>query len=438
MSNIVAIVGRPNVGKSTLFNRLTQSREAIVHETSGVTRDRHYGKSDWNGIDFSVIDTGGYVSNSDDIFEDEIKRQVMLAIDEADVILFLVDVTTGVTDLDDSVAEILRKSRKKVLLVVNKVDNSERELEAPYFYSLGLGDIYPVSSITGSGTGDLLDALVPFLKANTIAEEEEQQNEIPRFAIVGRPNVGKSSFINALLDEDRNIVTPIAGTTRDTTNTHYKKFGHEFILVDTAGLRKKTKVTENIEFYSVLRSVKAIENADVCLLMIDATEGIQAQDINIFRLIQSNNKGLVILVNKWDLVEKDTNLIKQYTETLKERIEPFTDVPILFISVLTKQRIFKAVETAVEVHRNRRQKISTSLLNKILLEAIENYAPPAHKGKFIKIKYVTQLPTYYPTFALFCNLPQYIKDPYKRYIENQLRKNFNLTGVPIQVFFRKK
>lgn len=434
MSNIVAIVGRPNVGKSTLFNRLTKTREAIVHESSGVTRDRHYGKSDWNGIEFSVIDTGGYVKNSDDVFEEEIRKQVAIAMDEADAIIFVVDVTTGITDLDDSVADILRRSKKRYLLAVNKVDNNNRLIDAQEFYSMGLGEIYPISSINGSGTGELLDELIKILPKENASEEPE----IPKFAITGRPNVGKSSFINALIGEDRNIVTPIAGTTRDPINTKYLKYGHEFILVDTAGLRKKGKVSEDIEFYSVLRSIRAIEKSDVCFLMLDATLGIESQDMNVLRVIQKNNKGLVILVNKWDLIEKETNTVKEFTETIKKKIEPFKDVPIVFISALTKQRIFKALEIGVKVYENRKQRITTSKLNDLMQEAIETYPPPAYKGKFIKIKYVTQLPTYYPSFAFFCNLPQYIRDPYKRFLENQLRKNFNFEGVPIKIFFRKK
>lgn len=436
MSNIVAIVGRPNVGKSTLFNRLIESRKAIVNETSGVTRDRNYGKSLWNGVEFSVIDTGGYVTNSDDVFEDEIRKQVHLAIEEADVILFTVDVEGGITDLDQSVANILRRINKPVFLAVNKVDNNERILDSHEFYSLGLGeDLYCISGMNGSGTGDLLDAVVAsFPKKERIVLDEN----IPRFAVVGRPNVGKSSFINALIGEERNIVTEIAGTTRDSIHTRYNKYGHDFYLVDTAGLRKKAKVKEDVEFYSVLRSVRTIEESDVCLLLIDATRGVEAQDVNIFNLMLRNKRGAVILVNKWDLVEKDNHSVKKFTEQIQERIAPFTDVPVIFISALTKQRIFKALETAVEVYENRKQKVKTSELNEILLEAIEKYPPPSVKGKYIKIKYVTQLPSPTPSFALFANLPQYIKDPYRRYIENQIREHFNFTGVPIQIFFRKK
>jgi len=434
-SKIVAIVGRPNVGKSTLFNRLIEQRKAIVDETAGVTRDRNYGKGQWNGVEFSVIDTGGYVVNSDDVFEAEINKQVHLAIDEADVILFLVDVEAGITDLDDAIAQILRRSKKEIVLAVNKVDNNNRILDAQEFYSLGLGELFCISSMTGSGTGDLLDAVVTKLP---VSEGVDEEHELPYISVVGRPNVGKSSFINALIGENRNIVTDVAGTTRDSIHTRYNKFGHDFMIVDTAGLRKKGKVHEDLEFYSVLRSVRTIENSDVCLLMIDATRGVEAQDVNIFNLIVRNKKGVVILVNKWDLIEKDTHSTKKMSEEIKERFAPFVDVPIIFISALTKQRIHKALETAVEVYENRKQRIKTSELNEVLLEAIENYGPPAVKGKFIKIKYCTQLPSPTPTFALFANLPQYIKEPYRRYIENQLRDNFNFTGVPIQIYFRQK
>ncbi len=436
MSNIVAIVGRPNVGKSTLFNRLIESRKAIVNETAGVTRDRNYGKALWNGVEFSVIDTGGYVTNSDDIFEDEIRKQVHLAIDEADVIIFAVDVENGITDLDMSVANILRREKKPVFLAVNKVDNNERIMLSHEFYGLGLGeDLYCISGMNGSGTGDLLDVVVAALPKK---ETEEIEEGVPRFAVVGRPNVGKSSFVNALIGIERNIVTDIAGTTRDSIHTRYNKYGHDFYLVDTAGLRKKAKVHEDIEFYSVLRSVRTIEDSDVCMLLIDATRGVESQDVNIFNLMIRNKKGVVILVNKWDLVEKDTNSTKEFTKMIHERIAPFTDVPIIFMSALTKQRIFKALEEAVQVYKNRAQKVKTSELNEILLEAIEKYPPPSIKGKYIKIKYVTQLPSPTPSFALFANLPQYIKDPYRRYIENQIRENFSFTGVPIQIFFRKK
>lgn len=435
MSNIVAIVGRPNVGKSTLFNRLIESRKAIVNEESGVTRDRNYGKSVWNGREFSVIDTGGYVVNSDDIFESEIRKQVHLAIDEADVILFAVDVEGGITDLDQEVAKILRRAKKPVFLTVNKVDNHKRILDAQEFYGLGLGELYCISAMTGSGTGELLDAVVKDLPKQDSTDVEEG---IPRFAVVGRPNVGKSSFINALIGVDRNIVTDIAGTTRDAINTRYNKYGHDFYLVDTAGLRKKTKVHEDLEFYSVLRSVRSIEDSDVCMLLIDATRGIESQDVNIFNLMVRNKKGVVILVNKWDLIEKDTGSVNKFTEEIKERIAPFNDVPIVFMSVLTKQRIFKALELAIEVSENRKQRIKTSSLNEVLLAAIERYPPPSLKGKYIKIKYVTQLPSPTPSFALFANLPQYIRDPYRRYIENQIRDSFDFTGVPLQIYFRKK
>ena len=434
MGNIVAIVGRPNVGKSTLFNRLTEKRQAIVDETSGVTRDRHYGKSIWNGKEFSVIDTGGYVTNSEDVFEEEIRKQVLIAIEESDAIIFLVDVINGITDLDESVAAILRKTSKPVFLVANKVDNNERIYDAQEFYKVGLGEVHCISSINGSGTGDLLDVLVESFKKEGVEEDPE----IPRFAIVGRPNVGKSSLVNALLGEERNIVTPIAGTTRDTINTRYQKFNHDFFLVDTAGLRKKGKVYENLEFYSVLRSIRAIEESDVCLLMLDATRGIESQDVSIFNLIQKNKKGLVILVNKWDLIEKNTNSVKEYTQVIKDRIAPFKDVPIIFTSALTKQRLQKVLDEAEEVYNNAKQRISTSQLNQLMTEAIESFPPPSVKGKYIRIKYVTQLPTKTPSFGFYCNLPQYVRDPYKRYLENKLRDNFNFKGVPIQIFMRKK
>jgi GTP-binding protein len=434
MANIVAIVGRPNVGKSTLFNRITQTRQAIVHESSGVTRDRHYGKAFWNGHEFSIIDTGGYITNSDDVFEEEIRKQVILAIEEADVIVFTVDVEAGITDIDQTIANLLRKVKKPVFLAVNKSDNNTRFMEANEFYGMGFEEIYPVSAVTGTGTGELLDAVTgAFEKA--IFEDEP---DIPKFAVVGRPNVGKSSFINSIIGVDRNIVTPISGTTRDALNTRYQKFGLDFFLVDTAGLRKRAKVSEDVEFYSVMRSIRAIENSDVCILMIDAVEGVKAQDIIIFGNIQRNRKGVVILVNKWDLVEKDNHTTKTFTKEIQERISPYTDVPILFTSALTKQRVFKALETAVEVYNNRRQKVPTHKLNELLAEFIETYPPPANKGKFIKIKYATQLPNQTPSFAFFCNLPQYIKEPYKRYIENKIRENYNFTGVPIQIFFREK
>ncbi len=433
MGAIVAIVGRPNVGKSTFFNRLIQRREAIVDAVSGVTRDRHYGKSDWNGKEFSLIDTGGYVLGSEDIFEKEIDKQVELAIDEADAIIFMVDVESGVTGMDEDVARLLRKVDKPVFLAVNKVDNAQRAADAVEFYALGLGEYYTLSSINGSGTGELLDALVEVLP-----DVQEEESELPRFAVVGRPNAGKSSFINALIGEDRYIVTDIAGTTRDSIDTKYNRFGFEFNLVDTAGIRRKAKVKEDLEFYSVMRSIRAIEHCDVCILLLDATRGFDGQVQNIFWLAQRNNKGIVILVNKWDLVEKETNSVKQYTEKIKEAISPFEDVPILFVSVLNKQRIFKAIETAVEVFKNRTKRIPTRKLNDTMLPIIEKTPPPSYKGKYVKIKYCTQLPTPYPQFAFFCNLPQYIRDPYKRFLENKLRANFDFTGVPITIFMRKK
>jgi GTP-binding protein len=434
MSRIVAIVGRPNVGKSTLFNRLTDSRDAIVDEISGVTRDRNYGLSTWNGITFSVIDTGGYVKNSEDIFEEKINKQVLFAIDEADIILFMVDVTCGVHDLDSSVAELLRKTGKKVILIVNKVDNNERLIDAAEFYKLGLGDYFPISSINGSGTGELLDDIVRNLPEQPV----EILPEIPRIAIVGRPNVGKSSLVNSLLGEDRNIVTPLAGTTRDSIYTRYNKFNHDFMLVDTAGLRKKGKVSEDIEFYSVIRSIRTIENSDICLLLIDATRGIEAQDLNIISLIHKNNKGMIILVNKWDLIKKENNTALIFEKEIKSKTAPFTDYPVLFISATNKQRIHRILETVDTVNKNRKRKIPTSELNEILQEIIRDNPPPSLKGKHIKIKYVTQLPVYTPSFAFFCNLPQYVKEPYKRYLENRMRERFDFSGVPVRVFFRKK
>jgi GTP-binding protein len=433
MSGIVAIVGRPNVGKSTLFNRMIQRREAIVDSVSGVTRDRHYGKSDWNGKEFSLIDTGGYVLGSEDVFEKEIDRQVELAIAEADAILFMVDAETGITGMDQDVARLLRKVEKPIFLVVNKVDNTKRREDAVEFYNLGLGEIYPISSINGSGTGELLDAV-----AEVLPDAPLPVDELPRFAVVGRPNAGKSSFINALLGEDRYIVTDIAGTTRDSIDTTYNRFGFDFKLVDTAGIRRKAKVKEDLEFYSVMRSVRTIEHSDVCLLLVDATRGFDGQVQNIFWLAHRNNKGIVILVNKWDLVEKDTNSVKEFTKHIKEAISPFIDVPIVFISVKNKQRVLKALETAVEVYQNRSRRISTSKLNDIMLPIIESRPPPSLKGKYVKIKFCTQLPTNYPQFAFFCNLPQYVKDPYKRFIENQLREHFEFTGVPMSIFMRKK
>lgn len=435
MSNIVAIVGRPNVGKSTLFNRLIGSRKAIVNEESGVTRDRNYGKSYWNGKEFSVIDTGGYVCNSDDIFEEEINKQVLLAIDEADVILFMVDAEIGLTDLDQNFARLLRNIDKPVYLVANKVDNTERLYDAQEFYRLGFKEeLFCISSVSGSGTGDLLDQVVSHFKENTIEDTEH----LPHIAIVGRPNVGKSSAINALIGKERNIVTDIAGTTRDTLNTHYTQFGYDFILVDTAGVRKKAKVNEDVEFYSVMRSIRAIEDSDVCMLLLDATRGMEAQDLNIFHLIERNRKGIVIVVNKWDLVEKNNKTMIEYEKELRNKIAPFKDVDIIFASALTKQRLLKTLEAALRVFENRQQKLKTSELNRVMLESIEDYPPPSLKGKFVKIKYVTQLPTHAPSFAFYCNLPQYVKEPYKRFLENKIRENWNFTGVPIQIFMRKK
>lgn len=434
MGNIVAIIGRPNVGKSTLFNRLTESKSAIVDETSGVTRDRHYGKVIWNGKEFSIIDTGGLIVNSGDIFEEEIKKHVLIAMKESDIILFLVDVKNGITDLDQSIAGMLRKIQKPVFLAVNKVDNHQDAFNSSEFYGLGLGDYFDISAITGSGTGDLLDKIVEAIPE----KENEEELNLPKFAIIGRPNVGKSSLLNALVAEERNIVTDIPGTTRDSIYTRYNKYNHDFFLIDTAGLRKKGKVHENLEFYSVMRSIRAIEHSDVCLLLIDALRGIEAQDVNIFNLIRRNRKGVVVLVNKWDLMEKETNTTREFLKSIHERLAPHTDVPVIFISALTKQRIHKVLETANVVFENRKRKVPTHELNEILGKVIENYPPPSVKGKYIKIKYVTQLPTLAPSFALFCNLPQYVKEPYKRYIENKIRENFQFTGVPIQIFFRKK
>lgn len=434
MSNIIAIVGRPNVGKSTLFNRLVGSRHAIVEEMSGVTRDRIYGKGDWNGYDFSVIDTGGYISGSEDIFEEEIRKQVEIAIDEANAIVFVVDVTTGITDLDETVATMLRKSKKNVFTVANKVDNTQRVGLSSEFYSFGLGDVYDVSATNGSGTGDLLDDIVKTFTSKTI----EEDSDLPRFAIVGKPNVGKSSLANALIGEERNIVTPISGTTRDSVHTRYNAFGFDFMLIDTAGIRKKAKVHEDIEFYSVLRSVRTIESADVCIFMIDATEGVQKQDLNIYYMCEKNHKGIVVLVNKWDLIEKDHKSTKEYETKIRQQLAPFNDVPILFVSALTKQRIHKALEAAMRVYENRVKKIQTSVLNEVMQEVMEHNPPPSIKGKYIRIKFVSQLPTHAPAFAFFCNLPQYVRDDYKRFLENKLRENFDFEGVPVRVFFRKK
>jgi len=437
MANIVAIVGRPNVGKSTLFNRLTKTRSAIVSDTAGTTRDRQYGKCDWVGREFSVIDTGGWVVNSDDIFEEAIRRQVLVATEEADLILFLVDVNTGVTDLDEDVAQILRRTKLPVILVVNKADNNEQIYEAPVFYSLGLGDPYPISAATGSGTGDLLDAVIEKLKPG---DNEEVDESIPRFAVVGRPNAGKSSLINAFIGEDRNIVTEIAGTTRDSIYTRFDKFGFDFYLVDTAGIRRKNKVTEDLEFYSVMRSIRSIEHSDVCILMIDATRGIEAQDMNIFQLIQKNQKSLVVVVNKWDLVtDKDQKVIKTFENAIRERMAPFVDFPIIFASALTKQRIFKVLETAKQVYLNRKAHVGTSKLNEVMLPLIEAYPPPSIKGKYIKIKYCTQLPnTQIPSFVFYANLPQYVKENYRRFLENKIRENWDMHGSPINVFIRQK
>lgn len=433
MGNVVAIVGRPNVGKSTLYNRLIGERQAIIDNVSGVTRDRQYGSSFWNGKNFTVVDTGGFVQHSEDVFESAIREQVRIAIEEAHVILFLVDVTTGITDLDEEIARMLRSSDKPVFLVVNKADNSDRLLEANEFWSLGFDNTFFLSAMTGSGTGDLLDAVTEL-----IDESEELEEDIPKFAIVGQPNVGKSSLTNALLGESRNIVTEIAGTTRDSIHTKYTKFGKEFYLIDTAGIRKKSRVHENLEFYSVMRAIRSIEEADVCLLMIDAQTGIESQDMSIFRLAQKRNKGIVLLINKWDLIEKETNTARDFEAEIKRRIAPFTDVPLVFISALEKQRIFQAIETALAVYENRSRKVKTSRLNEVMLAAIERNPPPAYRGRMIKIKYVTQLPTYYPAFAFFCNYPKHVKDNYKQYLENQLRKNFTFTGVPVGIFFRKK
>ena len=436
MSNIVAIVGRPNVGKSTLFNRLTESRDAIVKEISGVTRDRLYGKGEWNGYQFSVIDTGGYATTKEDIFEGEIRKQVELAVEEANVILFMLDVTTGIVEMDNVVAQLLRKSKKKIIVVANKVDSNDRVGMSAEFYSLGLGEVFDLSAANGSGTGEILDALVPYFdKENESIREED---DLPRFAIVGRPNVGKSSLINAFTGQERNIVTDISGTTRDSIHTRYKSFGFDFILIDTAGIRKKAKVTEDIEFYSVLRSIRTIENADVCLFLIDASEGIQKQDLSIYYMIEKNSKGVVVLVNKWDLVEKDHRTMVEYEENLRNQLAPYNDVPIIFTSTITKQRIHKALETAMEVFVNRTKKIPTSKLNDVMLEIIQQTPPPANKGKYIKIKFVQQLPTHAPAFAFFCNLPQYLTEAYRRFLENRMREVFDFKGVPIKIFFRKK
>ena len=434
--SLVAIVGRPNVGKSTLFNRLVGMRQAIVDPTAGVTRDRHYGRCEWCGREFSVVDTGGYTTNSDDVFEAAIRSQVQIAIDEADLVLFMVEAATGITDYDAEIADILRRSKKPVVLCVNKVDSGEKMFDSYQFYSLGLGELYSISAANGSGTGDLLDAVVAALPEET--EQEDPHAGLPRIAIVGKPNVGKSSLTNALLGQERNIVTPVAGTTRDAIETYYNKFGHEFMLVDTAGIRRKTKVHEDLEFYSVMRSIRAIEHADICILMIDATSGMEAQDMNIFNLIVKNRKGCVVVVNKWDLFIKDSNTLRDYSESLKERLAPFNDIPVVFTSVVKMQRIQDVLDAATQVYANYSQKIPTARLNEALLPVIEETPPPAWKGKYVKVKYITQLPTSFPAFAFFCNLPQYIKDPYKRFLENQLRKHFNLTGCPVQIYCRQK
>ena len=437
MGNLVAIVGRPNVGKSTLFNRLTKTRQAIVNEQAGTTRDRQYGKSEWLGREFSVVDTGGWVVNSDDVFEEEIRKQVMLAVEEADVILFVVDVMNGVTDLDMEVAGILRRTKKPVLMVANKTDNNDLQYNSAEFYSLGLGDPYCISALSGFGTGDLMDLLVSKFKKDTVEEIDE---EIPRFAVVGRPNAGKSSIVNAFIGEDRNIVTDIAGTTRDSIYTRYEKFGFDFYLVDTAGIRKKNKVTEDLEYYSVIRSIRSIEGADVCILMIDATRGVESQDLYIFSLIQKNQKGLVVVVNKWDLVEnKDVKVMKTFEEAIRSRFAPFTDFPIVFASALTKQRIFKVLEEAKEVYKARTNRVPTARLNEEMLPLIEAYPPPSNKGKYIKIKYCTQLPnTQVPSFVFFANLPQYVKEPYRRFLENKMREKWNFSGTPINIYIRQK
>ena len=433
MSNIVAIVGRPNVGKSTFFNRLIGGRQSIVDDISGVTRDRQYGTCEWNGKHFAVIDTGGFVKNPEDIFEKEIRSQVEIAMEEATVIVFMVDVTTGITDLDEDLARLLRRSDKPCILVVNKADNEERLLDANEFWSMGFEETYFQSSLSGSGTGEVLDALTEHLD-----DEKPFETELPKFAIVGQPNVGKSSFVNALLGEERNIVTDIAGTTRDTVHSKYSKFGKEFFLIDTAGIRKKSRVHENLEFYSVMRAIRAIEEADICLLLIDAQAGITQQDLAIFRLAQKRYKGIVVLVNKWDLIKKETNTARDFEEEIKRKIAPMSDVPVVFMSVTEKQRIFKAIETAMKVNENRTQKIKTSHLNTVMLKEIERYSPPSHRGKFISIKFVQQIPLHYPAFAFYCNHPKHVKDSYRHFLENRMRDHFDFTGVPIAIFFREK
>ena len=438
MSFTVAIVGRPNVGKSTFFNRLLEERKAIVDDMSGVTRDRQYGVADWNGKNFNVIDTGGFVAGSEDVFEKEIAKQVLIAVDEADAIIFMVDAHTGMTDLDDSMAHVLRRGKKPVFLTVNKVDNNERLLEASEFYSLGFDQIFFIAAASGSGSGELLDAITELIPATPDEDEEQDETALPKFAIIGQPNVGKSSLLNALIGQERTIVSEIAGTTRDTIHTHYNLYQKEFVLIDTAGIRRKSKVHEDLEFYSVIRAIKALDEADVCLILLDAEKGIAAQDLNIFSLAARKGKGIVVLVNKWDLVAKETNTAKEYEATLKKRLAPFKDVPILFISVKEKTRIFKAIETALEVYENRKRKVPTSELNNVMQKAMENYHAPVVRGHAIKIKFVTQLPTAVPSFAFFCNFPDDIKAPYQNYLENQLRQHFDFTGVPIRLFFRKK
>ena len=434
--SLVAIIGRPNVGKSTLFNRLVGERKAIVDETAGVTRDRHYGRCEWCGTEFSVVDTGGFTVNSDDVFEDAIRKQVMIAIEECDLALFLVEVDTGITDFDAEIAKILRRSKKPVILAVNKVDTGEKMYGSYEFNALGLGEPWCIAAATGSGTGDLLDEIVRLLPKDSVVEEHR---DLPKYAVVGKPNVGKSSLTNALLGEDRNIVTPVAGTTRDSISSYYNKFGHEFLLVDTAGLRRKSKVHEDLEFYSVLRSIRSIEESDVCIMMVDAMTGLEAQDMSIFNLIVRNRKGCVIVVNKWDLVpDKTANTMKEYTEAIKARIAPFNDIPIIFTSVINKQRIMDVLDAALEVYGNYSRRIPTSELNEVMLEEIENYPPPAWKGKYVKVKFITQLPTKFPAFAFFCNLPQYVRDPYKRFLENKLRSHFNFKGCTVDIFLRKK
>ena len=435
--SLVSIVGRPNVGKSTLFNRLVGGRRAIVDDTAGVTRDRHYGRCEWCGREFSVVDTGGYTTNSDDVFESAIRSQVQIAIEESDVVLFMVEAATGITDYDAEIADVLRRSKKPVVLCVNKVDTGAKIFDTYQFYGLGLGELWSISAANGSGTGDLLDEIVRLLPEDS-GEEPLDRPDLPHVAIVGKPNVGKSSLTNALLGEDRNIVTPVAGTTRDAISTYFNKFGHEFMLVDTAGLRRKAKVHEDLEFYSVMRSIRAIENADVCVLMIDATQGMEAQDMNVFNLIQRNRKGCVIVVNKWDLFEKESNTMRDYTEALRARIAPFSDVPVIFTSVTEKQRILNVLDAIALVSANYSRKIPTARLNEALLPVIDETPPPAWKGKYVRIKYITQLPTRFPSFAFFCNLPQYVKDPYKRFLENQLRRHFDFSGCPVQIYIRQK